>query len=138
VAVAFLAFTYPATRLFDNYLAHPPLLLVPALAVTALLAIKVFLMKQEWLKAFTASSLTILLVVATGVTGLFPNLIPSSLDTAYSLTAFNSSSSPYTLKLMTVVIFIFLPIVIAYKIWVYRIFRAPVTDKDLLENKQAY
>jgi cytochrome bd ubiquinol oxidase subunit II len=138
VAVAFLAYTYPATHLFDNYLAHPALLIVPVLAVAALLAIKVFLVKGDLLKAFTASSLTIILVVATGVTGLFPNLIPSSLDTHYSLTIYNSSSSPYTLKIMTAVIILFLPIVIAYKIWVYRVFRAPVTDKDVLDNKQAY
>ena len=138
VAVAFLAYTYPATHLFDNFLAHPALLIVPVLAVAALLAIKVFLVKGDLLKAFTASSLTIILVVATGVTGLFPNLIPSTLDTQYSLTIYNSSSSPYTLKIMTAVIFLFLPIVIAYKIWVYRVFRAPVTDKDVLDNKQAY
>ena len=132
VAVAFLAYTYPATHLFDNFLAHPALLIVPVLAVAALLAIKVFLIKGDLLKAFTASSLTIVLVVATGVTGLFPNLIPSSLDTQYSLTIYNSSSSPYTLKIMTAVIFLFLPIVIAYKIWVYRVFRAPVTDLSLI------
>jgi len=37
-----------------------------------------------------------------------------------------------------VVALILVPIVIAYKIWVYRIFRAPVTERDLLENKEAY
>jgi cytochrome d ubiquinol oxidase subunit II len=71
--------------------------------------------------------------VATGVIGLFPNLIPSSIDPAFSLTIFNSSSSTYTLKLMTIVAFIFVPIVILYKIWVYRIFRAPVTEADAIE-----
>lgn len=138
VAVAFLAYTYPATHLFDNFLAHPALLVVPLLAVAALLAVKVFLVRGNLLKAFFASSLTIVLVVATGVTGLFPNLIPSSLDTQYSLTIYNSSSSPYTLKIMTGVIAAFLPVVIAYKIWVYRAFRAPVTDEDVLGNPQAY
>jgi cytochrome d ubiquinol oxidase subunit II len=138
VAVAFLAYTYPATHLFDNFLAHPALLVVPLLAVAALLAVKVFLVRSDLLKAFFSSSLTIVLVVATGVTGLFPNLIPSSLDTQYSLTIYNSSSSPYTLKIMTGVIAAFLPVVIAYKIWVYRVFRAPVTDEDVLGNPQAY
>ena len=138
VAVAFLIHTYPATHLYDNYLAHPALLIVPLLAVTALLGIKVFLARGQLLKAFTASCLTIVLVVTTGVVGLFPNLIPSSLDPQYSLTAYNSSSSPYTLKIMTVVVLLFLPIVIAYKIWVYRVFRTPLSDKDVLDNKQAY
>jgi len=137
-AVAFLGYTWPATHLFDNYLAHPALLIVPLLAVAALLSIRIFLARDALLKAFTASCLTILLVVTTGVVGLFPNLIPSSLDTRFSLTAFNSSSSLYTLKIMTVVALIFVPIVIAYKIWVYRVFRAPVTNQDVLDNKQAY
>jgi len=138
IAVLFLAATYPATHLFDNYLNTPTLFFVPAIAVTLLIAIRVFLAKDQLLKAFTASSLLVLSVVATGLVGLFPNLIPSTLDAQYSLTLYNSSSSPYTLKIMTVVAFIFLPMVIAYKIWAYRIFRAPITNKSVLEDEEAY
>lgn len=138
VAIVFLGYTAYATRLYDNYLATPILFVVPAIAVLALLAVQAYMMTNSPLKAFTASSVTILFVVFTGVTGLFPNLIPSSLDPAYNLTIYNSSSSQYTLTIMTVVAFIFVPIVIAYKIWVYRIFRAPVTERDLLDNKEAY
>jgi cytochrome d ubiquinol oxidase subunit II len=138
VAVIFLAATYPATRLFDNYLQTPALFLVPGAAVAALLAVRFFLAKDQLLSAFTASSLLVLLVVATGLVGLFPNLIPSTLDPHYSLTITNSSSSPYTLMIMTWVAFIFIPIVIAYKIWAYRVFRAPVTNKQVLEDKNAY
>ncbi|GLI36556.1 cytochrome d ubiquinol oxidase subunit II [Geobacter hydrogenophilus] len=138
VAVAFLAYTKFATKLFDNYLANPLLFVVPLVAVAALLGIRLFSAKGATLAAFVSSCVTVLTVVATGVVGLFPNLIPSSLDPAYSLTIFNSSSSPYTLKIMTVVAFIFVPIVIAYKIWVYRIFRAPVTEAEVLEDKHAY
>lgn len=138
VAIVFLGYTAYATRLYDNYLATPVLFVVPAIAVLALLAVQAYMMTNSPLKAFTASSVTILFVVFTGVTGLFPNLIPSSLDPAYNLTIYNSSSSQYTLTIMTVVAFIFVPIVIAYKIWVYRIFRAPVTERDLLDNKEAY
>jgi cytochrome d ubiquinol oxidase subunit II len=138
VAVLFLVLTNFATKLYANYLAAPYLVIVPLSAVAALLAIRFFSGRNEVLKAFAASSLTILLVVATGLVGLFPNLIPSSLDPAYSLTISNSSSSLYTLKIMTVVAFIFVPIVIAYKIWVYRIFRAPVTADMVTTDKHAY
>jgi cytochrome d ubiquinol oxidase subunit II len=138
VAVAFLGYTNFATKLYDNYLSHPVLLIVPLLAVAALLGIRVFMAKEKLLAAFASSCLTILMVVGTGVTGLFPNLIPSSIDPAYSLTIYNSSSSTYTLRIMTVVAFIFVPIVILYKIWVYRIFRAPVTLDEVMENKEAY
>jgi cytochrome d ubiquinol oxidase subunit II len=138
VAVVFLAYTAFATRLYDNYLRTPALLIVPLAAVAALIAIRVFSAKGKLLSAFAASCLTIVAVVGTGVIGLFPNLIPSSIDPAYSLTIFNSSSSQYTLKIMTVVALIFVPIVIAYKIWVYRIFRHPVTAEEVLSDEHAY
>jgi len=138
VAVIFLGYTYPATKLYDNYLQTPVLLIVPLIAVASLLLIKVFASKGESGKAFIFSCLTVLFVVATGVTGLFPNLLPSNIDSASNLTIFNSSSSPLTLKLMTGVALVVVPIVIAYKIWVYRIFRAPVTTEDVIGNKHAY
>lgn len=138
VAVAFLAYTYPATKLYDNFLKAPLLLIVPVIAVVSLLLIKAFVIKGSCHKAFLFSCLTIVFVVFTGVTGLFPNLIPSSIDPASNLTIFNSSSSLLTLKIMTVVAAIFVPIVISYKIWVYRIFRARVSDEDVLGNPEAY
>jgi cytochrome d ubiquinol oxidase subunit II len=138
IAVLFLVATAFFTRLYDNYLSTPLLLVVPLLAVAALVGIKVFLAKGRPLIAFASSCLTILMVVFTGVIGLFPNLIPSSIDIAHSLTIFNSSSSTYTLKIMTVVAFIFVPIVILYKIWIYRIFRSTVTDAVVAENEQMY
>ncbi len=138
VAVTFLVYTNFATKLYVNFLASPVFIVVPVIAVQSLLAIRIFSAKGKPLPAFAASCITILTVVATGIIGLFPNLIPSSIDPNYSLTIFNSSSSPYTLRIMTIVAFIFVPIVIAYKIWVYRVFRAPITAEDVLEDTQAY
>ena len=137
IAAIFLVATNFATKLFDNSFNHPALFLVPLLAVVALVMVKVKLLQERRHFAFFASCATILLVVGTGLVGLFPNMIPSNLDSAYSLTIYNSSSSPYTLKIMTIVAFIFVPIVIAYKIWVYRIFRAPVTPEEAV-NDQLY
>ncbi len=138
VAVVFLGYTAYATKLYDNYLKVPVLFIIPLIAVLALVAVQAYIIAGKALKAFTASCVTILFVVFTGVTGLFPNLIPSTTDPAFSLTIYNSSSSQYTLVIMTVVALIFVPTVILYKIWVYRIFRAPVTEKDVLESKEAY
>ncbi|MFZ4440797.1 MAG: cytochrome d ubiquinol oxidase subunit II [Syntrophales bacterium] len=138
VAVVFLGASKFATRLFDNYLQWPVLALIPLVAVAALIAIRYFAAKGEQHMAFAASCVTILFVTFTGVAGLFPSLIPSSIDPAFNLTIFNSSSSQYTLGVMTVVAFIFVPIVIAYKIWVYRVFRARVEEKDVLANTEAY
>jgi cytochrome bd ubiquinol oxidase subunit II len=85
-----------------------------------------------------SSCLTIVMVTFTGVIGLFPNLIPSRLDPGSSLTIFNSSSSVYTLKIMTVVALLFVPVVIAYQIWTYRIFRNRSGGLDSHEGKEAY
>ncbi len=138
IAVVFLAATSQATLLYDNYYARPELWAVPLLAALELIVVRIMLGRGKLLKAFAASCATILLVVATALVGLFPNLIPSNLDVASSLTIFNSSSSSYTLAIMTVVALVFVPIVIAYKIWAYRIFRAPVTVEEVTADDHAY
>lgn len=138
VAVVFLIYTYFATRLFDNYLAAPALFALPLIAVAALLGIIVFYKKDHLFAAFISSCVTIVFVCFTGVAGLFPNLIPSSMDVKYSMTIYNTSSSFLTLAIMTVVALIFVPIVIAYKIWVYRLFSKPVTINEVLEDTESY
>lgn len=55
------------------------------------------------------------------------------MDAKYSLTIFNSSSSLYTLKIMTVVALLFVPVVIAYQIWTYRVFRSKIRPEDVAE-----
>jgi cytochrome d ubiquinol oxidase subunit II len=122
-AVIFLAWTVLSTKLEENYLRRPYWLFVPLLAVASLVLVKFWVARKKTGAAFFASCATIILVTFTGIIGLYPNLIPSRLDQASSLTAFNSSSSPYTLKIMTIVAVVFIPIVIGYQVWVYRVFR---------------
>lgn len=130
VSVAFLVATAFATRLYDNYLVHPYLFLVVLLAVAGLLGIKVFLMKGAFFKAWLSSALTIVGATFFGVIGLFPNLFPSSIAPAYSLTAQNSASSPLTLTIMLIVVIIFVPLVLAYQIWSYFLFRGKAEVED--------
>jgi cytochrome d ubiquinol oxidase subunit II len=130
-AVAFLAASFYATRLYDNYLAHPALFGIVGVTVAALLACRWFLARGRLLAAWTASALTIAGAVFFGVAGLFPKLYPSSLDPAWSLTAFNASSSPLTLKIMLVVVALFIPLVIGYQLWAYRLFHGKVAVEDL-------
>ena len=137
VAVAFLVATWFATSLYANYLSYPILLIIPLVTVLALLAIRLFIGQMAFWRAWFASSLTIVGATLFGVIGLFPNLFPSSLNPEYSLTIYNSSSSPLTLKIMLGVALTFVPIVIAYQIWSYYIFRGKVT-KDDLASEEAY
>ena len=88
--------------------------------------------RAAWWKAWLASGLTIVSAALFGVIGLYPNLLPSSLDAAASATISNSASSPLTLKIMLVVTLIFIPIVILYQAWVYRAFSGKVREEDLL------
>jgi len=134
VAVIFLIATAFATRLYDNYLAHPLLFIVVLATVAGLLGIRVFLAKGTYFKAWFSSALTIVGATFFGVIGLFPNLFPSSIDTAYNLTAHNASSSPLTLKIMLTVVIIFVPIVLIYQIWTYILFKNKITRENLAEE----
>jgi cytochrome d ubiquinol oxidase subunit II len=135
VAVVFLAATGSFTTLYANYMRMPPLLAIPILAVAALVAMRFFIAKKAWWTAWTMSGVTIFSATLFGVMGMYPNLYPSSLNPAFSLTAFNSSSSPMTLKIMLVVALIFIPIVIVYQAWVYFLFREKVTEESLLSDE---
>lgn len=132
LAVLFLAFTGWATTLYSNFFAAPLWFAVPLLAAIALLSVRFFLSRKDYLKAFIATSLAILATTFTGIIGLYPNMLPSSLDPRYSLTAFNSSASAYTLKIMLIVALTFVPIVIAYQAWVYRMLSGALNQEDAL------
>lgn len=121
-AAAFMAAAPVATHLLDNYLAQPLWSAVPLAAVAGLLAARVYAGKAEAAKALIAGSLAVLAVVLAGIIGLFPNMFPSSVAPGYSLTAFNASGSSYTLKIMLLVTAIFLPVVLIYQVWLYRLF----------------
>ncbi len=135
IAVLFLLATRRFTGLYDNYVAHPVLFLIPAAAVAGLVLMRVFMARAAWWRAWFASSLTIVSATLFGVVGLFPNLLISSLNPAYSLTIRNSASSPMTLKIMLGVALVFVPIVIAYQVWVHFLFKGKVTPADLGEGK---
>jgi cytochrome d ubiquinol oxidase subunit II len=137
-AVVFLAASKFFTPLLDNYFNHPVLFFVPCLALLWLVGLKFYAVRNRHFDAFIASSMAIAMLFSTGIVGLYPNLLPSSLDPEQSLTLFNASSSLYTLKVMTVVAMIFVPIVIGYQVWIHRIFGQKVTKNQSLEDPGSY
>lgn len=120
VAVAFLAWANVLSGSLPSSIAA----VAAALAfVGALVATR--LRREGW--AFTLSAGTIALAVASLFLALFPDVMPSSLDPAWSLTTTNAASTPYTLAIMTVVALVFTPLVLIYQGWTYWIFRKRVT-----------
>ena len=69
---------------------------------------------------------------------MFPFILPSSAAPDASLTVWDASSSQMTLFIMLIAVVIFLPIVLAYTAWVYRVLRGKVTPQTLEANRQAY
>ncbi len=78
--------------------------------------------------AFGMTSLSIALAIAAVFTQLFPRVLISSLNPAWSLTVFNSASGDTTLKLMSTVVLFALPVVLAYQAWSYWIFRKRISQ----------
>jgi cytochrome d ubiquinol oxidase subunit II len=137
VAVLFLVFTAVATTLFKNYLDNPLLFVIVLLPVGGLIMQRVYIGARRMAAAWTASAVTIAGVALFGVIGIFPALLPSSIDPSFSMTIANSSSSPLTLKIMLIVALTFVPIVILYQAWVYKTFNHKVNEKSV-EYDEAY
>ena len=98
------------------------------LAAVAVLAAGALLRagREGW--AFTATAAAMAATLSSLFVDLFPNVLISSTDAAYNLTVSGAASGSYALKVMTVAAAIFLPLVLLYQGWTYRVFRARVHD----------
>ena len=81
--------------------------------------------REGW--AFVGTFAAIGLAVAGLFLSLFPNVMPSTIDAAYSLTTTNASATDYTLTIMTWVAVLFTPIVLIYQGWTYWVFRKRIS-----------
>lgn len=122
----------------DNYRNAPITLLAPALGCLGLLIAALSLQADRPRTAFAASTMAIAGIILTVGVTLFPFLLPSSSDPRASLTAWDASSSHLTLWIMLLATVIFLPIVLAYTAWVYRVMRGKVTAADVRATPNAY
>ncbi len=132
--LVFLVLTAFYTRLFDNYLSMPALLILPVVALAGLLGVRAMLMRNKLWLAWGCSALFIIGVTFFGVMGMFPGMLISSMDPAATLTAFNASSSAKTLQIMLTVALVMVPIVLLYQIWVYKLFSHELTEEDLEDH----
>jgi cytochrome d ubiquinol oxidase subunit II len=123
--------TYVWTDVYARLGVNPGL--VPLLALGALLAAGRLIHREKMGWAFAMTTLTILFTVATLFLCLYPRVMVSSLSPEWSLTIHNASSTPYTLKVMSIVAAVFVPIVLTYQAWTYWVFRHRITAETTLE-----
>ncbi len=118
----------------DNYGHLPGLWAVPAFAFISGLITVVLSKIDKPGSAFVFSCITIASIILTAGGSMFPFIIPSSISLNSSLTVWDSSSSLRTLNLLFWITVIFLPLIMIYTSWVYRVFRGKVTVEHIRKN----
>lgn len=114
-----------------NYHAVPALWIIPTLVLVAAGVAALLSTAGRPGLAFIASSVSVAMVILTAGVGMFPFLMPSSLNPDHSLTVWDSTSSLLTLRWMFWMVVLFLPIVLAYTAWVFAKLRGPVTEEQI-------
>lgn len=121
-----------------NYARAPILWILPVLGIAGpLVALLGMRRGSEWL-AFGGSSLAVIGIIGAVGASMFPFILPSSLDAGSSLTVWTASSSHLTLFIMLIVTAIFLPIVLAYTSWAFKVMWGRVTTEEVRTSPDFY
>jgi len=120
-----------------NYDKYPLTMALPALGYAGTAAAMLLAVNGATLAAFVASSLAIVGVIGTAGVSLFPFIMPSSTDLRASLTVWDSVSSELTLNIMLWATIIFMPMIIVYTSWAYKVMSGKVTAAYIRENDHA-
>lgn len=120
-----------------NYQTFPMTQIAPVLGIAG--ALMAFLLAKYAKTAFLLSAASLFGMIATVGVSMFPFILPSSTNPGHSLLVWDSSSSQLTLFIMLCATVIFLPIVLGYTAWVYRVLRGKVTEDTIhAQNDTAY
>jgi len=119
---------------FANYAAHPWTQLAPAAGIVGALLTWLALVKRKEGVAMLTSSLSVAGIVLSVGASMFPFILPSSIQPQASLTVWDSSSSHLTLFIMLVCTCIFLPLIIMYTSWVYKVLWGKVNPTEIRDG----
>ena len=119
---------------FDNYKTYPILWAVPAIGLLGAFITSVMARSRYVRLNFLTSSLSVAGIVATVGVSMFPFILPSSTHPSHSLLVWDASSSSLTLLIMLMVALVFMPIILAYTAWVYRVLRGKITAEHIQAN----
>jgi cytochrome bd ubiquinol oxidase subunit II len=117
-----------------NYRAYPWMMVAPVVGIVGPLVTILLVRSFKNGLAFVTSALGIFGIVSTAGVSMFPFLMPSNIMPAASLTVWDASSSKLTLFVMLICTLIFLPIVLVYTSFVYRVLRGAVTSHQIETN----
>ena len=120
-----------------NYAAAPATLAVPVLAYAGAVLALLAVLRGRTLTAFVASSVAITGVIGTAGVSMFPFVMPSSTVPGASLTVWDSVSSQRTLGIMFWATLIFMPVIVAYTSWAYKVMAGKVTTAWIRENEHS-
>ena len=121
----------------DAYTLRPWILIAPILGFGGLLLTVLGLRSRREISTLLFSKLAILGVISSVGLTMFPFILPSSTDAHSSLTVWNASSSQMTLFVMLVVTVIFMPLILLYTAWVYKVLWGKVTEADVAGNSHS-
>jgi len=122
-----LVATYTSTDILNRLGVNPGV--IPLAGIAAALLAGYFVRKKLMGLAFVSTMVTIAASLVTFFLMSYPDVMISTIDPAYSLTIYNSASSGYTLRIMTIVALIFVPLVLLYQGWSYWVFRKRVKSE---------
>jgi len=121
-----------------NYASMPATIALPALGILGFMGGTLGFRSGAKAPTLLATGLGIAGVIATVGVSMFPFILPSTIDPAHSLMVFDASSSKNTLRNMLIATVIFLPLILAYTTWVFRVLRGPVTLASIERADHAY
>jgi cytochrome d ubiquinol oxidase subunit II len=120
---------------WQNVLRGTTLALILGVVAVVSLSAGILLTRRErdgW--AFTATALSIGLFTLGWFASIYPDVLPSTIDPAYSLNITNAASTPYTLTLMSWIALVFSPIILGYQAWSYWVFRKRISARQMPES----
>tara|TARA_R110002167_G_C12679064_1_gene651334 strand:+ start:1393 stop:2541 length:1149 start_codon:yes stop_codon:yes gene_type:complete len=122
----------------DNYGLYPWMIAAPVLGLVGVISALIGLWRRSEPLAFAGSAVSVIGIISTVGLSMFPFILPSSINPASSLTVWNSSSTQLTLFIMLGVTIVFLPLILIYTAWVYKVLWGRSSTAALKTNPDLY
>jgi len=127
-AIAVTVYSLP--DMFEGLVNKPLLIPLAIINLASIIYLPFANRRGQYGRAFTTSAVMIVSIMCLLGLTLFPDMLPSTINPLYNLTAYNASAGPYTLKVMLIIALIALPIITVYAVLINRVFRGKVVLQD--------